>query len=109
MASHFKLINDLPHYLALMRLEKPVGSLLLLWPTLWALWIASNGSPEPGTVWIFTLGVFVMRSAGCVINDYADRNIDGEVERSQLRPLASGALSPKNALVLFGFLGLLAI
>ena len=109
MASHFKLINDLPHYLALMRLEKPVGSLLLLWPTLWALWIASNGNPEPGMVWVFTLGVFVMRSAGCVINDYADRNIDGEVERTQSRPLASGALSPKNALVFFAFLGLLAI
>lgn len=109
MASHFKLINDIPHYLALMRFEKPVGSLLLLWPTLWALWIASNGNPTSTTVWIFTLGVFVMRSAGCVINDYADRDIDGDVDRTQSRPLASGVLTAKNALVLFVILGLIAI
>ena len=109
MTSQFKLINDIPHYLALMRVEKPIGTLLLLWPTLWALWIASNGSPDGLTVWIFTLGVFVMRSAGCVINDYADRDIDGDVERTQARPLASGALSAKNALILFAMLGLIAI
>lgn len=109
MASNFKLINDIPHYLALMRFEKPIGSLLLLWPTLWALWIASNGSPEAGYVWVFTLSVVVMRSAGCVINDYADRDIDNNVERTQDRPLASGALTPKNALTLFVLLGLLAI
>lgn len=109
MASHFKLINDLPHYLALMRVDKPIGSLLLLWPTLWALWVSSNGNPEPHYVWIFTLGVFVMRSAGCVINDYADRRIDGSVERTQNRPLASGALSAKNALALFVILGLIAV
>lgn len=109
MASHFKLINDIPHYLALMRFEKPIGSLLLLWPTLWALWIVSHGNPSSDTVWVFAIGVFVMRSAGCVINDYADRNIDGEVERTQLRPLASGALSANNALVLFAVLGVVAI
>ena len=109
MTSQFKLINDIPRYLALMRVEKPIGTLLLLWPTLWALWIASNGSPDGLTVWIFTLGVFVMRSAGCVINDYADRDIDGDVERTQARPLASGALSAKNALILFAMLGLIAI
>lgn len=109
MASNFKLINDIPHYLALMRFEKPIGSLLLLWPTLWALWIASKGSPEAGYVWVFTLSVVVMRSAGCVINDYADRDIDNNVERTQDRPLASGALTPKNALTLFVLLGLLAI
>lgn len=109
MASHFKLINDIPHYIALMRFERPIGSLLLLWPTLWALWIASNGNPSSASVWIFTLGVFVMRSAGCVINDYADRDIDGDVDRTQSRPLASGALTAKNALVLFAILGLIAI
>ena len=109
MASHFKLINDIPHYLALMRFEKPIGTLLLLWPTLWALWVVSNGNPTASTVWIFTLGVFVMRSAGCVINDYADRDIDGAVQRTQSRPLASGALTAKNALALFAILGLFAI
>lgn len=109
MASHFKIINDIPHYLALMRVEKPIGSLLLLWPTLWALWIASDGRPTASTVWVFALGVFVMRSAGCVINDYADRDIDPNVDRTQTRPLASGALSPKNALVLFSILGVIAI
>lgn len=109
MASHFKLINDIPHYLALMRFEKPIGTLLLLWPTLWALWVASNGAPSASMVWIFTMGVFVMRSAGCVINDYADKDIDQNVDRTQARPLASGALTAKNALVLFVVLGLLAI
>lgn len=109
MASHFKLINDIPHYLALMRFEKPIGSLLLLWPTLWALWIASNGQPSAKLVWVFTLGVIVMRSAGCVINDYADREIDSSVDRTESRPLASGALTAKNALTLFVILGLIAI
>lgn len=109
MASHFKLINDIPHYLRLMRFEKPIGSLLLLWPTLWALWVASSGSPSAKFVWIFSLGVIVMRSAGCVINDYADRHIDGHVQRSESRPLASGVLTPKNALKLFVILGLIAI
>lgn len=109
MASHFKLINDIPHYLALMRFEKPIGSLLLLWPTLWALWVASDGDPSARYVWIFSLGVFVMRSAGCVINDYADRDIDPGVDRTQSRPLASGALTAKNALILFCSLGLIAI
>ncbi|MFT4634759.1 MAG: 4-hydroxybenzoate polyprenyltransferase [Arenicella sp.] len=109
MASDFKLINDIPHYLALMRFEKPIGSLLLLWPTLWALWVASDGQPSANYVWIFSLGVIAMRSAGCVINDYADRDIDINVDRTQSRPLASGALKPKNALILFCMLGLVAI
>jgi len=109
MASHFKLINDIPHYLALMRFEKPVGSLLLLWPTLWALWIASDGLPSTEFVWVFSIAVIVMRSAGCVINDYADRHIDSHVDRTESRPLASGALQAKNALVLFIILGLVAI
>jgi len=101
--------HKINHYLALMRFDKPIGSLLLLWPTVWALWLASNGSPEPKLVWIFIAGVFVMRSAGCVINDYADRDFDPLVERTKLRPLAAGTLSTKEALGLFAILCLLAI
>lgn len=89
------------HYVALMRLDKPIGILLLLWPTWWALWAACAGSP-PWSLWfIFTLGVVLMRSAGCVINDYADRNFDGHVERTKKRPLASGHVSTDEALQLF--------
>jgi 4-hydroxybenzoate polyprenyltransferase len=102
-------IEKLPAYLSLMRADKPIGSLLLLWPTLGALWLASNGEPAGIHVWVFVLGVFVMRSAGCVINDYADRDIDGKVERTQSRPLATGALSSSNALVLFVVLLLCAL
>ena len=104
-----KLLNDIPYYLALMRMDKPIGSFLLLWPTLWALWICYDGSPPAKLVWLFTLGVLIMRSAGCVINDYADRDIDGDVERTQMRPLASGALKPTQALGLFLVLGVLAL
>ena len=93
-----KLTDDIPHYLALMRFEKPIGWLLLLWPTMWALWIAGNGDPSTGLVWIFALGVIVMRSAGCVINDYADSDIDPMVDRTRGRPLAAGLLSSKQAL-----------
>ena len=99
----------LPHYLALMRLEKPVGWLLLLWPTLWALWIATEGRPNGLFIWVFALGVIVMRSAGCVINDFADRDIDPLVARTQNRPIAAGYVSAKQALVLFGILCLLAL
>jgi len=88
-------------WIQLMRLDRPVGTLLLLWPTLWAVWIAGNGSPSERTVIVFTLGVIVMRAAGCVINDFADRNIDGHVKRTEGRPLATGALSGKQALMLF--------
>ena len=95
-------------WLQLMRLDRPVGTLLLLWPTLWAVWIAGNGSPSVRTVIIFTLGVIVMRAAGCVINDFADRNIDGQVKRTEGRPLATGALTGKQALMLFGALVALA-
>ena len=101
--------NKLSAYMALMRMDKPIGSLLLLWPTLCALWIASNGTPNPSYVWIFVLGVFVMRSAGCVINDYADRDIDGGVHRTAQRPLASGILTAKQALILFTGLLMLAL
>ena len=84
-----------------MRFDKPIGTLLLLWPTLWGLWLAFDGVPPSNIFWIFLLGVFVMRSAGCVINDFADRNIDPLVERTRERPLASGALTSKHALSLF--------
>jgi len=88
-------------YIQLMRLDKPIGILLLLWPTLSALWIAGDGSPDVGLVIIFTLGVIVMRSAGCVINDYADRDFDGQVTRTKQRPLAAGILNKKQALICF--------
>lgn len=92
----------------LMRADRPIGSLLLGWPTLVALLIAGNGNPPLRTVVLFMLGVFVMRSAGCVINDYADRNIDGHVSRTKLRPLATGELKPWHALALFALLLLIA-
>ena len=95
-------------YAQLMRLDRPIGSLLLLWPTLWALWIAGNGRPDPYTVTVFLAGVLLMRSAGCVINDYADRHFDPHVERTRTRPLASGRVSPQEALLLFAALGLVA-
>ncbi|HED14840.1 MAG TPA: 4-hydroxybenzoate octaprenyltransferase, partial [Gammaproteobacteria bacterium] len=94
--------------LQLMRLDRPIGSLLLLWPTLWALWLAGRGRPAPGIVLIFIIGVFVMRAAGCTINDYADRNIDGLVKRTAGRPLVTGVISPRQALVLFAGLCTLA-
>jgi 4-hydroxybenzoate polyprenyltransferase len=95
-------------YLKLMRLDKPIGILLLLWPTLSALWIAAEGVPDFKVLIIFVLGVIVMRSAGCVINDFADRKIDGQVLRTRDRPIVSGAVSPKQALQLFVGLCLLA-
>jgi 4-hydroxybenzoate polyprenyltransferase len=104
-----KFSQDLPHFLALMRFEKPIGWLLLLWPTLWALWIAGEGKPDGGLVWVFVCGVIVMRSAGCVINDYADRDIDPLVERTRMRPLAAGLISANQALGLFLLLGVVAL
>ena len=95
-------------YEKLMRLDKPIGILLLLWPTLWALWLLSNGQPSWIVVWIFTLGTVLMRSAGCVINDYADRDFDRHVERTKDRPLTSGKVSTKEALALFTGLALSA-
>lgn len=88
----------------LMRIDKPIGSLLLLWPTLWALWLAGMAVPALGTLTVFVLGVFFMRAAGCVINDYADRKIDGHVKRTRARPLPSGAIGEKEAKLLFGAL-----
>ena len=87
-----------------MRLDRPIGTYLLLWPTYWALWFAAGGIPSLKTLVIFTFGVVVMRAAGCVINDYADRNVDGSVERTKHRPLPSGEIEPRRALLLFGFL-----
>ncbi len=96
-------------YAYLMRLHKPIGTLLLLWPTLWALWIAGQGKPDPLVVAVFVAGVVLMRSAGCVINDYADRHIDPHVTRTRERPIAAGRVSPRAALILFVVLCLLAL
>jgi len=102
-------VSDRLHaYTRLMRLDRPIGTFLLLWGTLWALWIAGAGSPEPRIVVIFVVGVLVMRSAGCVMNDYADRDFDPHVARTRSRPIASGAVSPREALVLLAVLGAVA-
>lgn len=94
-------------WIQLMRLERPIGALLLLWPTLWAVWIAGDGTPSLTVILVFIAGVWVMRAAGCVINDFADRNFDGRVARTRERPLATGALSARQALLLFaGLMGL---
>ena len=95
-------------YEKLMRLDKPIGILLLLWPTLWALWVASDGRPAAWVVAIFVVGTVLMRSAGCVINDYADKDFDGHVERTRNRPLAARRISPKEALGLAAGLALLS-
>ncbi len=102
------LKEKLDLYERLMRLDKPIGILLLLWPTLWALWFSSVGHPEWSVVWIFVLGTVLMRSAGCVINDYADHDFDRHVERTKDRPLTAGKVSKKEALTLFAVLCLLS-
>ncbi|MCU7919342.1 MAG: 4-hydroxybenzoate octaprenyltransferase [Candidatus Thiodiazotropha sp. (ex Epidulcina cf. delphinae)] len=91
----------LRRYALLVRLHRPIGILLLLWPTLWALWIAGNGEPPWGIVLVFVIGVALMRSAGCAINDYADREFDGHVARTQTRPIAAGLVRPGEALAVF--------
>lgn len=91
-------------FVQLMRLEKPIGIYLLLWPTLWALWVASKGMPDLKWLLIFVLGTLFMRAAGCVINDYADRHFDGHVARTRGRPLADGRVTPREALILFAVL-----
>ena len=91
-------------YSRLMRIDRPIGSLLLLWPTYWALWIAAQGTPSLHILIVFTAGVFLMRAAGCVINDFADRNFDGHVERTKHRPLPSGDVTEKEAKILFAAL-----
>jgi 4-hydroxybenzoate polyprenyltransferase len=102
------LTERLSHYEKLMRLDKPIGILLLLWPTLWGQWLASNGDPDWLILWIFVMGVVLMRSAGCVINDYADRDFDPHVARTRERPLAAGTVSAREALLLAAGLSLLA-
>jgi len=102
------LKDRLDAYEKLMRLDKPIGTLLLLWPTLWALWIATQGRPHPFLLWIFALGTLLMRSAGCVINDWADRDFDPHVERTKDRPLAARRVSSREALALAAGLTLCA-
>ncbi|GFM88659.1 4-hydroxybenzoate octaprenyltransferase [Pseudomonas cichorii] len=91
-------------FIQLTRIDRPIGVYLLLWPTLWALWIAGEGSPSLANVLIFVTGVFLMRAAGCVINDFADRKVDGHVKRTEQRPLVSGKVSSREALALFAIL-----
>jgi 4-hydroxybenzoate polyprenyltransferase len=100
--------EHLSAYVSLTRLDRPIGIFLLLWPALWALWLAGEGSPPLGTVLIFIAGVVLMRSAGCAINDFADRGFDGQVARTQGRPLATGRVSPGEALGIFVVLSLAA-
>jgi 4-hydroxybenzoate polyprenyltransferase len=101
-------LSNLPAYLKLMRVDRPIGFFLLLWPALWSLWLAAEGVPSIKNLVIFVLGCFLMRSAGCVINDYADRNIDKHVKRTKDRPLASGLLTEMEAVDLFILLSALA-
>jgi 4-hydroxybenzoate polyprenyltransferase len=105
----YRLTRRVTEYARLMRLDRPVGTWLLLWPALWALWIAGAGRPRPKVLGIFVLGVVVMRAAGCVINDFLDRNIDPYVQRTRDRPLAARRVTPGEALTLFALLLLAAL
>jgi 4-hydroxybenzoate polyprenyltransferase len=96
-------------YLKLVRFDRPIGTLLLLWPTLWGLWIASQGLPDWGILIVFVLGTLLMRSAGCAINDYADRDFDRHVKRTETRPLAAQLIAPKEALLVAAVLALVAL
>ncbi len=98
----------LTDYAKLLRIDRPIGTLLLLWPTWWALWLAGEGSPSVANIVIFTLGVFFMRAAGCAINDFADRDLDRHVKRTQDRPLTAGRIKAWEALALFGGLCLVS-
>ena len=104
-----RILGGLADYARLMRLDRPIGIWLLLWPTLWALWIAGRGKPNPTIFLIFVVGTVLMRSAGCAINDYADRSFDPHVERTKNRPLAAGRISPLEALLLFTALSMTAL
>ena len=104
-----EIVSQVRNYGKLMRIDKPIGIWLLMWPTLWALWLAGEGAPDQGLFLVFMAGVFVMRSAGCVLNDFVDRKIDPYVERTRARPLATGAVAPYEALTLFVALALIAI
>jgi len=101
-------MSKISAYISLTRIDRPVGIYLVLWPALWALWLASGGLPDLYLIFVFLFGAILMRSAGCVINDYADRNFDGHVERTCHRPIATGEISPKHALLFFGLLCLIA-
>jgi len=103
------LRSRLSLYLKLIRFDRPIGTLLLLWPTLWGLWIASQGAPGWTILVVFVLGTFLMRSAGCAINDYADRDFDRHVKRTEGRPLAAQLISPKEALLVAAILALVAL
>jgi 4-hydroxybenzoate polyprenyltransferase len=103
-----RLVDRARVYARLMRVERPIGTFLLLWPALWALWIAAEGVPNAWILTVFVLGVFLMRSAGCVINDYADRRIDSHVARTRGRPFARGEVTGREALILFSVLCLIA-
>ena len=105
---YLKVINKLEQYALLIRLDKPIGIYLLLWPTLWALWIAAKGWPDNLVLFVFVSGVFLMRSAGCAINDFADRDFDPRVERTKNRPLAAGRISTKETLLVFSTLSISA-
>lgn len=96
-----KLSKKILGYAQLMRLDRPIGIYLVLWPTLWSLWLAAEGIPDITILLIFVIGVVLMRSAGCVINDFADRKLDGKVKRTRNRPLVTGVVSPAEAIVLF--------
>ena len=100
--------NRLQAYAYLIRLDKPIGTLLLLWPTLWALWLASSGMPDLSILFIFVMGTFLMRSAGCAMNDYADRDFDRHVQRTKDRPVTSGKISGKEAVAVALALALIA-
>ncbi len=102
------MIEKLKNYAVLMRLNKPIGISLLLWPTLWALWLATEGNPSLKVLSIFMAGVVLMRSAGCIINDFADRHVDGQVARTKTRPLVTGKVSSCEALILFALLCVVA-
>ncbi len=102
------LRERLHDYIRLVRLDRPIGIYLVLWPTLWALWLAADGVPETRVLLVFLAGVVLMRSAGCAINDYADRDIDGHVARTRERPLAAGRITPREALAVFAVLSLIA-
>ena len=104
-----RVARRLEEYARLARFDRPIGTWLLMWPTLWALWIAGRGRPDPQVLVVFVLGVIVMRAAGCIINDFADRNIDPHVKRTRDRPLAARRVSPAEALALFGALMLVAL
>jgi len=106
---HHRLARRLEEYGRLARFDRPIGTWLLLWPALWALWIAGGGRPAPKVLIVFVLGVIVMRAAGCIINDFADRDIDPHVKRTRERPLAARRVSPTEALVLFVILGAVAL